>query len=107
MFLHLAQTKLHIYGFVKTFTRQCYILSNLLPPEERYNMVSQLRRAALSVLLNNAEGCSRKSETERKRFFEISRGSVIEIDTALVIAYELNLYNKRGTKARSLSCQQF
>jgi four helix bundle protein len=40
--------------------------------------------------LNIAEGCSRKSEAERKRFFEIARGSVIEIDTAIGIAYELN-----------------
>ena len=49
-------------------------------------MVQQIRRAALSVHLNIAEGCSRKSEPERKRFFEISRGSVIEIDTAMDVA---------------------
>jgi len=53
-------------------------------------MVQQIRRAALSVHLNIAEGCSRKSTAERKRFFQISRGSVIELDTALDIAYELN-----------------
>ncbi len=52
-------------------------------------MVSQIRRAALSVHLNIAEGASGKSEVERKRYFEISRGSIIEIDTALDIAFEL------------------
>ena len=52
-------------------------------------MVLQIRRAALSVHLNIAEGCSRKSVSERRRFFEISRGSVIEIDTALDIAVAL------------------
>jgi four helix bundle protein len=52
-------------------------------------MVQQIRRAALSVHLNIAEGSSRKSAVERKRFYEISRGSVIEIDTALDIAVEL------------------
>ena len=56
-------------------------------------MVQQIRRASLSVHLNIAEGCSRKSATERKRFFEISRGSVIEIDTALDIAHALNYKN--------------
>jgi four helix bundle protein len=45
-------------------------------------MVQQIRRATLSVHLNIAEGCSRKSPSERKRFFEISRGSLIEVDTA-------------------------
>jgi four helix bundle protein len=52
-------------------------------------MISQIRRAALSVYLNIAEGASRKSETERKRFYEIARGSVIEIDAALDIANDL------------------
>ena len=49
-------------------------------------MISQIRRAALSVHLNIAEGCSRKSINERRRYFEISRGSTIEIDAALDIA---------------------
>jgi four helix bundle protein len=48
----------------------------------------------LSVHLNIAEGCSRKSQTERKRFFEVSRGSVIEVDTAFAIACELQYINK-------------
>jgi four helix bundle protein len=43
-------------------------------------MTSQIRRAALSVHLNIAEGASRKSESERERFYEISRGSIVEID---------------------------
>ena len=95
MFLQLAHTKLDIYGFVKTFVHQCYILSNQLPTEERFNMISQLRRAALSVLLNNAEGCSRKSATERKRFFEIARGSIIEIDAIIDIATEMNYIEEK------------
>jgi four helix bundle protein len=52
-------------------------------------MVQQIRRAALSVHLNIAEGCSRKSKADRKRFFEISRGSAIEIDAAIGIANKL------------------
>ena len=52
-------------------------------------MISQIRRAALSTHLNIAEGCSRKSNQERKRFFEISRGSIIEVDTALDVAVDL------------------
>ena len=89
MFLQLSHTKLEIYTVIKSFTKECYILSNKLAPEERFNMVQQLRRAALSVHLNNAEGCSRKSDTERRRFFEIARGSVIEIDAIFDIAEEL------------------
>ena len=57
-------------------------------------MVQQIRRAALSTHLNIAEGCSRRSEAERKGFFEISRGSVIEVDTAFDIACELGYVAK-------------
>jgi len=59
-------------------------------------MISQIRRAALSVHLNISEGASRKSENERKRFYEIARGSIIEIDAALDIAEDLKYLNKNN-----------
>jgi len=55
-------------------------------------MISQIRRAALSVHLNIAEGASRKSVAERKRYYEVARGSVIEIDAALDIADDLEYF---------------
>jgi four helix bundle protein len=78
-------------------------ISKLFPSEEKFNMISQIRRAALSVHLNIAEGASRKSEVERKRYFEVSRGSIIEIDAALDIAADLNYINKADTKDLGLS----
>lgn len=90
MFLNLAHTKTNVFQQSKKFTLECYRLTKEFPADERFAMVQQIRRAALSVHLNIAEGCSRKSPAERKRFFEISRGSVIEVDTAMDIAYELN-----------------
>jgi len=48
----------------------------------------------LSVHLNIAEGCSRKSEAERKRYYEIARGSIVEIDAALDIANALSYFKK-------------
>ena len=90
MFLPLAHTKLDVFKCSREFTLSCYKLTKSLPKEERFIMTQQIRRAALSVHLNLAEGCSRKSGTERKRFFEISRGSIIEIDTALDICFGLD-----------------
>jgi four helix bundle protein len=69
---------------------ECYKLTKYLPPEERFGMISQARRAALFVHLNIAEGASRKSEAERKRHYEIAGGSIIEIDVASDIAESLN-----------------
>jgi len=89
MFLKLAHTKTPVFQESKKFTLECYRITKDFPADEKFAMVQQIRRAALSAHLNIAEGCSRKSGPERKRFFEISRGSVIEVDTALDIAYEL------------------
>ena len=66
----------------------------LFPPEEKFAIVQQIRRAALSVHLNIAEGSSRKPLLERKRFYEIARGSVIEIDTAFEVSYKLEYCSK-------------
>ncbi len=95
MFLELAHTKLDVFITGKELVLNCYKISKLLPQDERFNMTQQLRRAALSVQLNIAEGSSRKSAIERRRFYEISRGSVIEIDTVLDIATELEYFKKQ------------
>jgi four helix bundle protein len=89
MFLKLNHQKLDIYGASRQFVLECYRLTKRLPIDEKFGMISQIRRAALSVHLNIAEGSSRKSEVERKRYYEIARGSVIEIDAALDIAVDL------------------
>jgi four helix bundle protein len=89
MFLKLNPQKLVVYNAARQFVFECYRLTKYLPVDEKFGMISQIRRAALSVHLNIAEGCSRKSVAERKRYFEIARGSVIEIDAALDIANDL------------------
>jgi four helix bundle protein len=89
MFLILNHQKLDVYSFSRLFVLECYKLTKVLPIDEKFGMISQIRRAALSVHLNIAEGASRKSEIERKRFYEMSRGSIIEIDAASDIASDL------------------
>jgi len=97
MFLKLNHQKLDIYSVSKTFVLECYKLTKPFPSEEKFGMISQIRRAAVSVHLNIAEGASRKSETERKRFYEIARGSIIEIDAALDIANNLKYLDNYDT----------
>jgi four helix bundle protein len=90
MFLKLNHQKLEVYQSSKIFVLECYKLTKILPADEKFGMISQIRRAALSVHLNIAEGASGKSATERKRYYEIARGSIVEIDAALDVADELN-----------------
>jgi four helix bundle protein len=93
MFLTLNHQKLEVYTASRAFVLECYRFSKQLPPDEKFGMASQIRRAALSVHLNIAEGTSRKSETERKRYYEVSRGSIIEIDAAFDIAEGLQYFS--------------
>jgi len=60
MFLQLKHQKLDVFQFSRSFVGECYKMTKELPAEERYNLISQVRRAALSVHLNIAEGAVKK-----------------------------------------------
>jgi four helix bundle protein len=94
MFLILNHQKLDVYSTSQMIASECYRICNHLPADERFAMISQIRRAALSVHLNIAEGSSRKSLKERKRYYEIARGSIVEIDAEMDVAKSLNYLDK-------------
>src|SRR4051812_5998287 len=71
-----------------------YKLTKLFPREELYGLVSQLRRAAVSVTCNIAEGFSRSTSKDKAHFYAISLGSVTELQNQLLISRDL-LYLKQ------------
>ncbi len=92
MFINLKHKQLDIYKLIRELVKETYSVSLKLPGEEKFNMVQQIRRAALSVKLNLSEGSTRKSAIERKRYLEIARGSVVEIDAASETAVDLKYF---------------
>jgi four helix bundle protein len=78
MFLLLNHQKLAAFLHTKKLVLECYRIVSFFPKNENFCLASQIRRAALSVHLNFSEAGSRKSLVERKRFYEIARGSLIE-----------------------------
>jgi four helix bundle protein len=66
-----------------------YTLSAAFPRSEIYGLTSQMRRAAVSVPANIAEGVGRSGARDRVQFFVIARGSLTELDTYIVLAKEL------------------
>jgi four helix bundle protein len=75
------------------FVENVYTLSRGFPKDEIYGLVSQLRRSAVSIPSNIAEGAARHSDKEFIQFLHISLGSAAEAETHLLIAQRLNYSN--------------
>jgi four helix bundle protein len=74
-----------------------YEMTRLLPEDERYGLKSQLRRAAVSVASNIAEGNARDTRRDFMKFLAIARGSLAELETQFIIAAELRLLSELKT----------
>jgi four helix bundle protein len=72
-------------------TIMVYGLTRQLPDSERFGLITQMNRSAVSVPSNIAEGSSRSSEKDYRRFLEIALGSIFELETQLIITQKLNL----------------
>lgn len=77
---------------------QSYLLTKQYPKEELYGMVQQIRRAAISIPANIAEGYGRRYTQEYIRFLNISRGSLNELETHLIISARVGLCARQDTE---------
>ena len=78
--------------------KEIYCLVKKLPKEEMYSLSDQMRRAAVSIPSNIAEGNGRKSLTEYARFLDIARGSEYELETQLQICVMLGYLTEKDTE---------
>jgi four helix bundle protein len=76
------------------FAKELYSVTHKLPDDERYGMVSQIRRSAVSVPSNIAEGQARRTPKAFVQFLYISRGSLAELDTQLTLSYQFSYIEK-------------
>jgi four helix bundle protein len=83
--LNLNHKKLKAWQLAILLFKEILLLVRKLPKEEQFNLISQIKRAALSISNNIAEGAARKSAIERKRFYEIARSSDVEVDNCLEV----------------------
>jgi four helix bundle protein len=81
---------LEVWQKARKLVVRVYRLTSTFPKEELYGLTSQLRRAAVSVPSNIAEGKSRRATKDYMRFLDIAYGSAAELETQLYIACDLN-----------------
>lgn len=72
-------------------------LTKKFPPEEKFNLTSQINRCAVSIPSNIAEGHARDSQKDFSRFCSIAKGSANELETQILIAQELEYLSKQDT----------
>ncbi len=78
--------------------KQVYQLTQNFPDDEKFGLVSQMRRAAVSIPSNIAEGQARRTTGDYVRFVSIAEGSLAELDTQLIVAIELSFCTRIQTK---------
>ena len=91
--LELSHKNMIIWQKSIKLVKEVYKITDQLPKEERFGLVSQLRRAAVSIPSNISEGEARRTSKEKRRFYEIACASAVEIDAQIEIALELNFLN--------------
>ncbi|HLR26214.1 MAG TPA: four helix bundle protein [Fodinibius sp.] len=99
--LDLSHKKMIVWEKSILLIKEVYQITNGFPPEEKFGLVSQLRRAVVSITSNISEGEARRSKKEKRRFYEIALSSLVEVDAQIEIAMALNFISKDDVKTLS------
>lgn len=82
--------KLEVWNESKEFTKSIYKLTSTFPDSEKFGLVSQLRRASVSICSNIAEGSARKSFKDKAHFTTMAFSSTVEVLNQLILSFELD-----------------
>ena len=92
-------SKSAVLARARQLAAESYRLSSLFPSSERYGMTSQLRRAAVSIVTNIAEGLGRGTRGDYGRFLRIASGSAAEVEVLLDLSVDLDLVSRERVKS--------
>jgi four helix bundle protein len=81
--------ELKIWQLSRYFVKDIYLLTKKFPEDERFGLTQQIRRAAVSIPSNIAEGSGRGGDNDFSRFLDIANGSAFEVETQLILSLDL------------------
>lgn len=94
--------ELKVWQKARELVKFIYELTNKYPKEEIYTLTSQIRRAVISIPSNIAEGAGHFSNKQFSRFLEIAYASSCELDTQVILSFDLNFINQDELKNSGL-----
>lgn len=86
--------ELKVWQKARKLVKDVYLILNEMPDEEKFGLISQIRRASVSVPVNIAEGAGRNTNADFGRFLDIANGSCFELETLLILAVDLDYLSK-------------
>ena len=104
--------ELKVWQLSRDLVKEIYEVTAEFPSSEKYGLVSQLRRCTVSVPTNIAEGSGRNTDKDFAHFLNISLGSAYELETLLILSFDVNLIsedmlNKFSTKISEIQKMTF
>ncbi len=94
-----SYTELNVWREARALVKVIYLASSTFPPEEKYGLISQLRRSAISVPSNIAEGIGRNHVKDSIQFLYIAKGSLNELETQIYLCLDLDLCTQEQTNS--------
>lgn len=92
-------TKLEVWKFSRDLVKLVYLLTKSFPQDEIYGLTNQMRRSAVSVPSNIAEGLGRQSNKETIHFLYIAKGSLNEVETQLYLSFDIGYISEEELKS--------
>ncbi len=86
--------ELEVWKESRVLTKDIYLLTNSLPQDEKFGLISQIRRCVISIASNIAEGAAKDSQKDFLRYLKISLGSSFELESPLILCVDLEFISK-------------
>jgi four helix bundle protein len=86
--------ELEVWKESRVLTKDIYLLTNFLPQDEKFGLISQIRRCVISIASNIAEGAAKDSQKDFLRYLQISLGPSFELESHLILCVDLEFISK-------------
>lgn len=98
--------ELDIWKESRLLVKDLYLLTNDLPQEEKFGLISQIRRCVVSIPSNIAEGSAKDSQKDFLRYLQISLGSSFELETHLLLCIDLDFLKLENTQIHLITLER-